>query len=80
MALDTSTLNGETVYLDSKTDDATNETVIITYDKDFEIIGSETKDASGNTVYKSTKTADTDGFSAAAEVAANANLTLGGTK
>ena len=80
MALDTSTLNGETVYLDSKTDDATNETVIITYDKDFEIIGSETKDASGNTVYKSTKTADTDGFSAAAEVAADANLTLGGTK
>ena len=50
MALDTSTLNGETVYLDSKTDSSTNETVIITYDKDFEIIGSETKDSSGNTV------------------------------
>ena len=80
MALDTSTLNGETVYLDSKTDSATNETVVITYDENFEIIGSETKDASGNTVYKSTITADTDGFSAAADVAANADLTLGGTK
>ncbi|MDG2298992.1 MAG: hypothetical protein P8L40_05165, partial [Planktomarina sp.] len=80
MALDTSTLNGETVYLDSKTDSSTNETVVITYDENFEIIGSETKDASGNTLYKSTITADTDGFSAAADVAANGTLTLGGTK
>ena len=69
MALDQTTLNGATVFKDTKTDTATNEVVVTTYDESFEIIGVEKKDAGGNTLYKSEITADTDGFSVAAEVA-----------
>jgi hypothetical protein len=77
MALDTGTLNGETVYIDSKTDAGV--TVVTTYDESFEIIKVENKDGSGNTLFKSEITADTTGFSAAAEVAANAALNLTGS-
>ena len=80
MALDQTTLNGAPVFKDTKTDTATNEVVVTTYDENFEIIGVEKKDAGGNTLYKSAITADTTGFSAAAEVASGAALTLGGDK
>ena len=48
--------------------------------KTFEIIKVENKDAVGNTLFKSEITGDTTGFSAAADVAANAALNLTGDK
>jgi hypothetical protein len=80
MALDQTTLNGATVFKDTKTDTATNEVVVTTYDENFEIIGVEKKDAGGATLFKSEITADTTGFSAAADVAANAALLITGDK
>ena len=80
MALDQTTLNGATVFKDTKTDTATNEVVVTTYDENFEIIGVEKKDAGGATLFKSEITVDTTGFSAAADVAANAALLITGDK
>ena len=81
MALDSATFNNLAALKDSKTDSDTGITVDTYYDATtFEIIGVENKDAGGNTTFKSTKTEDTTGYSAAADVAANAALNLNGDK
>ena len=81
MALDSATFNNSAALKDTKTDTATGITVDTYYDATtFEIIGIENKDAAGNTTFKSTKTEDTTGYSAAADVTANAALNLTGDK
>ena len=42
MALDVGTNNGVTVYTDTKVDATTEQKIVVTYDADFEIIGSQT--------------------------------------
>ena len=80
MALDATNLtDGTSVLVDTKTDADTGGQVITTYDATTgEVIGNEIKDAGGNTTFKIVKTADETGYSAAADVAANADLLLTG--
>jgi hypothetical protein len=80
MALDATNLtDGTSVLVDTKTDADTGGQVITTYDATSgEVIGNEIKDAGGNTTFKIVKTADETGYSAAADVAANADLLLTG--
>ena len=76
MALDATTFNNVSVMKDSKTDADTGIIVNTYYDAaTFDIVGVENIDGSGNTLFKSEITADTIGFSAAADKAGRSATT-----